>query len=288
MLCAFTPYNDFKVAATYIAGNQFPIGAIFVLLVLATVVNAVLRRARPAAAFSQGELLTVWTLILVASGLPSSGMMRYFIPYMVAPHYYSDDENNWESKIWQDTPNWLKIQDQAAVEAFFRGYPRTVRSISPGALWAGPLFFWSMLALLFSWPHSASPVCFGASGWRTRSSAFPLVTLPILLAEEPRSGRLMGDLLYSPLLWLAVGLTTAVHAFKGLHLLYPSVPDIATYVNVADYLTVRPWDQIGKTELWFFPLVIGITYLLPADEGRLLDLVLLSVLQGRDRPHHTL
>ena len=99
LLCAFTPYNDFKVAATYIAGTQFPIGAVFVELLLVGVVNVLFRKFNPRAAFSRGELLTVWSLILVASGLPSSGMMRYFLPQIAAPHYLSDTTNNWESKV---------------------------------------------------------------------------------------------------------------------------------------------------------------------------------------------
>ena len=70
-LCAVTPYNDFKVAATYIAGTQFPIGALFVLFFLATAVNVGLRRFAPRFVFRPGELVTVWTLIAVASGLPS-------------------------------------------------------------------------------------------------------------------------------------------------------------------------------------------------------------------------
>src|SRR5690242_4800619 len=76
LLCALTPYNDFKVAATFIAGTQFPIGAICVLFFLVAVVNVGLRKFAPKRAFTSGELLTVWSLILVASGLPSSGMMR--------------------------------------------------------------------------------------------------------------------------------------------------------------------------------------------------------------------
>src|SRR5688572_78858 len=59
--CAITPYNDFKIAATYIAGTQFPIGAIFVVFLFSGVVNVALRRWRPAKAFTSGELLTIWT-----------------------------------------------------------------------------------------------------------------------------------------------------------------------------------------------------------------------------------
>jgi hypothetical protein len=168
-LCAFTPYNDFKVAATYIAGTQFPIGAIFVLLFLVTAVNVPLRRFRPAAAFRRGELLTIWVLIAVASGLPSSGMMRYFIPHIVAPHYYSDATNNWEGKIWAAAPDWLKIQDQDAAKAFFVGYPRGQEHI-PWAAWATPLFAWGILAALFLAATFCVASLLRRSGWRTRSS----------------------------------------------------------------------------------------------------------------------
>jgi len=94
--CAFTPYNDFKIAATYISGTQFPVGALFVLL-LFTLLNAALHRWSPRRAFRSGELITIWTMILVASGLPSSGVMRYFLPAIVYPHYISDDKNNYAS-----------------------------------------------------------------------------------------------------------------------------------------------------------------------------------------------
>jgi hypothetical protein len=224
-LCAFTPYNDFKVAATYIAGTQFPIGAIFVLLFLALVVNSLLRRLRLAAVFTPGELLTIWGLITVASGLPSSGMMRYLLPHIAAPTHYSDATNLWESKIWAAAPDWLKIQDQDAAKAFFAGYPRGQEHI-PWAAWATPLFSWGILAALFL----AATFCVASllrRQWvENEKFAFPLVTLPVLLAEEPEGKHLLAPLLRRPLLWLGVGLTGALHTVRGLHLLYPSVSDI--------------------------------------------------------------
>jgi hypothetical protein len=264
LLCAFTPYNDFKIAATYVAGNQFPIGAIFVLIFLAGVVNTVLRRFHPAAAFTRGELLTIWTLILVASGLPSSGLMRYFIPYIVAPHYYSDNANDWERKIWGGAPDWLKIQDKAAADAFFTGYDRGEERI-PWESWGGPLFFWGILAVLFLLASFCVASLLRRQWVENEKWTFPLVALPALLAEEPRGSRLVNDLFHNPYLWVGAGLTTALHTTKGLHLLYPFIPDITTSLNVTEYLTVRPWDQLGRTEIYWFPLVIGLSYLLPAE-----------------------
>jgi len=57
-LCAFTPFNDYKVAATYLSGTEFPVGALWFLLVVVLLVNPALWRLRPAVAMRRGELLT--------------------------------------------------------------------------------------------------------------------------------------------------------------------------------------------------------------------------------------
>ena len=262
--CAVTPYNDYKVGATYLAGNQFPIGAIFVLFFFAAVVNVVLRKAWPRRAFTPGELLTIWVLILVASGLPSSGMMRYFLPHIVAPHYFSNGANNWEYKIWGPLPDWLKVKDQTAADAFFTGYPRGQERI-PWEAWAGPLFFWGIPALLFLVASFCLANLLRRQWVENEKFAFPLVTLPLLLAEEPEPGRGVNALLRSRLLWLAVGLTTALHSMGGLHQLYPSIPEVTTKIDLQQYLVTPPWNQLGDFPANLYPLVVGLTYLLPAE-----------------------
>jgi hypothetical protein len=262
--CAVTPYNDFKIAATYIAGTQFPIGALFVLFFLATAVNIPLRRFAPRAAFAPGELVTVWTLIAVASGLPSSGMMRYFLPHIVYPHYASNDKNDWQAKLWAAAPDWLKITDKEAADAFFKGYPRGEEHI-PWDAWARPLFFWGILAVLFLVATFAVSSLLRRQWVENEKFSFPLVALPLLLAEEPAPGRLVGDLLRAPLLWVGFGLVTALHTVKGLHQMYPSIPDVDTVWNLMDFLKTPPWNQIGPIEAKIYPLVIGLSYLLPGE-----------------------
>ena len=203
-LCAFTPYNDFAVAATYISGNQFPIGALFILFFFCLVVNGLLRRFLPSRVFRPAELLTIWTLILVASGIPSSGMMRYLIPNIAAPQYLSTSTNNWEAKVWgSGTPSWLRLSDPAAAQAFISGYPRGQEMVPWGA-WATPLFFWGILASLFT----VATFCFAnllRRQWvENERFAFPLVALPVLLAADPPPGRSVNALFRNPLFWFAV------------------------------------------------------------------------------------
>ncbi len=260
LLCAVTPYNNKKIAATLLGGNQFPIFALFVLIVLAGV-NVPLRLVRPAWAFAPGELLTVWTLILVASGIPSSGMMRTFLPNIAAPHYFSNDRNDWEARVWAGAPDWLKMHDAEAAKAFFTGYPRGQERI-PWEAWAGPLFFWGVLAVLFLVASFCVANLLRRQWVENEKFAFPLVAVPLLLSEEPEGGRLLNRVLRSPLMWLAVLLTTALHTVNGLHLLYPSVPGIRTSVNLLEHLPAPPWSQLDWFPVSLHPLMVGLTYLL--------------------------
>ncbi|MES2463163.1 MAG: DUF6785 family protein, partial [Armatimonadota bacterium] len=262
--CAFTPYNDFAVGATYLAGTQFPIGALFVLFVLVGGVNVLLRRFRPQAVFSSGELLTIWSMILVSSGLGTSGMMRYLIPHIVGPHHYSNDTNNWELKIWGALPDWLKVKDAEAAHAFFVGWRRGEEHI-PWDAWAGPLFFWGILAVLFVTASFCVANILRRQWVENEKFAFPLVTLPVLLAAEPEPGHLFNPLLRQPLLWIGVLVTTFLHTVRGLHVLYPSIPDIRTSWNLMEYLTVPPVNQLGWFPASLFILVIGLTYLLSSE-----------------------
>lgn len=261
---AFTPTNDIKIAATFIAGNQFPVGALFVALLVGGPVNAALRAWRPDRAFTTGELLTIWTLILVPSGISSGGMMRFLIPHLVAPHYHSNAANGWERTIWAQAPDWLKLRDPQAVKAFYEGWPRGQEHV-PWAAWAGPLLAWGVPAALFV----AASFCVASllrRQWvENERFAFPLVMVPLLLSEEPEPGRVLNRYLRSSLLWLGVFLTTLLHTLNGLHLLYPSIPEIRTSVNLLDYLSAPPLNQLDWFPVNLHPLMVGLTYLLPRE-----------------------
>jgi hypothetical protein len=191
LLCAVTPYNDYKVGATYLAGHQFPVGALFVLFLLAALANPLLRAVRPRWAFARGEMLTVWTLVLVASGLPSSGMMRFLLPHIAAPQNFSNGVNNWEARVWGGLPSWLKLSDEAAAKAYYSGYPRGAERV-PWEAWVTPLVGWGTFALLFLLASFCVANLLRRQWIENEKFAFPLVQLPLLLAEDPEAGRRWG------------------------------------------------------------------------------------------------
>ncbi|MCE2396336.1 hypothetical protein J4G02_17510, partial [Candidatus Poribacteria bacterium] len=64
---AVTPYNDYYLQGTDISGSHFPLGALFVLIVLTLGINPVLKKIRPKAELNPGELMIVWVMLVVTS-----------------------------------------------------------------------------------------------------------------------------------------------------------------------------------------------------------------------------
>ncbi len=264
LLCAVLPYNDYAIGATYLSGNFFPISALAGLLLLVLAVNPLLIALRQRhRLWTPPEIMTVWTMLLVIAGIPSSGLMRYLIPHLAAPYYYATPTNGWQGLILSHVPSRLLVTDPAAVKPFFEGLPRG--SAIPWGAWAVPLAWWSLFVGFLFLGFFCLSALFRRQWAEHEKFSFPLVQLPILLAEEPGPGRSFNALLRSPLLWVGVGLVTCLHTVKGIHLFYPVVPDIPTVWHSQDFLTVRPWSAVNDIQFAIYPLVIGFAYLLSGE-----------------------
>jgi len=263
LLCAVTPYNDQYIAATYIAGNFFPIGAFGAVLMIVLIINPLIIRIFGASkSFAAGEIFTIWSMITVASGLPSSGLMRYLIAHIAGPHYYASPVNGWESTILPHIPSYLLLNDPHAIRTFFEGL-RPGEAI-PWKPWLLPLSIWGVFVACFL----CCFFCLSAilrRQWVDRERlTFPLVQVPLMLAEAPEDGKRLNALMRSPMLWGAVAAVTLIHTIKGLHLFFPTIPDIKLSMNTSDFLVDKPWNQLS-TQISIFPLIIGFAFLVPSE-----------------------
>jgi len=264
LMCAVMPYNDYYVAATYLSGSFFPIGALAGLLLIVLCINPVLISLRQRKRiWTAPEIMTVWAMMLVVAGIPSSGLMRYLIPHIVAPHYYANSANGWESTIIAHMPPRLLVHDPMAVRTFFEGLDRG-QSIPWGA-WMQPLGWWALfVGLLFLGFFCLSALL--RRQWVDHEKfAFPLVQLPIMLSEEPDARSRFNSLLKSKLLWIGVLCVTCIHTSKGMHLFYPTIPDIPMAWHSETFFTNAPMNYVNDIQFAIYPLIIGFAYLLSSE-----------------------
>ena len=116
--CLVTPYNDFLVGITYLAGNHLPIAVVFSLTVLILVVNVLQVRY----AIECGRAI-IWGVMLVASGIPSSRLMCYLIPLLESQFYFATAENDWADLFHQHLPSWIAVSNPKAVSYFYEKLP---------------------------------------------------------------------------------------------------------------------------------------------------------------------
>jgi len=265
LLCAVIPYNDYYLRNTYITGNHFPLGAVVVLTVLVLVVNIVLRYVRPRSQLRPGELMVIWIMIIVSSGIPSSGLMRYLVPYQVAFYYLNPEQIAQE--VHPHIPAWLAVsqdgQDDAVIW-FYDGLPEGERV--PWRRWVRPMLLWSIFfVLLYGLMISISSLL--RKQWiENERLSFPLAQIPLAMAEAPERGRLLNSFFGSPALWTGAAAAFVYQGVNGIHAYFPEFPAFPQDFGLNEVVRSAggPWRW---AILWtrVYPSVIGVSFLLTAE-----------------------
>jgi len=253
-LNALTPYNDYVLGNTYIAGNHFPMGAVFVLLVL-SLLNLLVARLRGRAWLHRRELAVIYILIMVTSGLPSSGLLRYMIPCGTVPYYFANSGNQWNQLFWGHIPSWLAVSEPEAANWFWEGLPQGASL--PWGPWIRMMSHWAPLFGAF-WLMMICLAALVRKQWVDRERlAFPLVQFPLEVLRDD-GGSFFGN----RLVWIGAGTAFAVHIVNGLHHQFPAIPQIPTFIELDQYLPDRPWAALNPVYLGIFFSAIGFGYLL--------------------------
>ena len=261
--CLATPYNDFRVGGTYLAGNHLPIAVVFVMLVFVLGVNTLLKRLKPGTKLQGSELLIIWGMMLVASGIPSSGLMRYLVPLAVSPFYFATPENEWITLFHQHLPDWMVVKDPKAVFYFYEQLPDGNRI--PWHAWLKPIVAWSAFVLIFYFVTICWTVLLRKQWVEHERFTFPLVQLPMEMFQPASGSALLNRFFKSPLMWCGFGIPVILHGLKGLHLYFPAIPSPPVYFPISTLFTEKPLSALNwwpSVNLFIYPSVIAIVYLL--------------------------
>ncbi|MCM8830296.1 MAG: hypothetical protein NC824_04785, partial [Candidatus Omnitrophica bacterium] len=126
--------------SSYMAIDHMPAGGIFFFFVLVFIINTLFKLIRPSLAFSPGELLLVYIMVLVASSVTEMGLGSQILPIISGPMYYASPENQWEGLIFPHLKKFLIVNNQDAARYFFEGLPSGMKI--PWAAWIKPLSVW--------------------------------------------------------------------------------------------------------------------------------------------------
>jgi len=258
-ICAVTPYSNHYVDGAYLSSNHLPLGPLFIITILVFVVNSILIRISPKAILSQTELVTIWSMMVLAVSIPSKSFAEYLLPDLVAPYYLATAENEWQDLFHQYIPSWLVPNGNKAIFYFYRGSP--VKSI-PWRAWEKPLLAWSIYALgLYGMMYCLSVIL--RKQWIEHEKlTFPLVKLPSEIMKNPEGRSALNSFLKNHGLWIGFAISSLIHIFNGFNANFPHVPRIPMQFSLDPLLTEKPWNAILPLPITIQPSVIGVSYLL--------------------------
>jgi hypothetical protein len=263
LLAVAIPYSDNRLQGTWIACCHLPIGVFFLFLVLVGIGNALLKRLAPQRALSVRELMVVYTMMLVGSGIPSFQLTEYLFPTLAGVRYFARPENKWAETFFRYIPDWLAPTDEFAVRAFYEGLRPGERL--PWRPWLIPTIAWTVLALLLFWTMICLTVALRRQWIENEHLIFPLVQLPLDMVEEDDSGSPLSPFLRSRLMWVGAALPFFIHSWNGLHTYFPAVPAIKLAWPLNPYFRISPWNQMGPVIALVHFSIIGFGFLLATD-----------------------
>ncbi len=231
---------------------------VFVLFLLVGL-NALLRRMAPRVAFSQAELLTIYTMLAISTGI--AGLDGVGILSQIVPHgTWFGATNKWEPFL-PAFPGWLVVSDRDILRGHYLGHSSFYR-LEVLRAFAAPILSWTaFITLLLFVAHCINVLV--RRQWADRERlTFPIVWLPMEMTDGG-AGR---SFFRNRLMWAGFSVAFLLSLWNGIAFLYPALPAINVGItDMKQYLVTKPWNAIDWMPVTFYPLAIGLSFLLPID-----------------------
>ena len=233
--------------------------AVFILFAL-TCLNLAARKWLPRWAFSQGELLTIYVMLNLASAMCATDMIQVLMPMLGHAFWFASPENEWAELFWRYLPRWLIVSDKSVLTDYYNGESTFYEAYKIKA-WLSPALWWTgfFCALLFVM------LCINIivrRQWTEREKlAYPIAQLPYELTIENPGNTFFKNRFF----WLAFGIVGGIDVINGLNYFFPVIPSLFIRTNLNQFFTEKPFSAIGWTPFAFYPFIIGLGYFMPLD-----------------------
>ena len=266
LFAAILPYSDLYLQGSRLAYNHLPITALITLFLLIVVVNTILVKLTPKRALRAAELAAIYILVLVAAPLPSGGYAEFVPGVTSAAFYYATDENKFAVKFQPYLHNWLAPQDPQAIKWLYEGLPPG-KSI-PWGTWIPPLIAWGIFTLLLVSAFFFLAMIVRRQWIENERLTFPLAQVPLEMVQQAEKPSLASPFFRNRLMWFGFFSIMLLDSVNSLRLYFPTVPAVNLWhLRVFEGLKTRPWYALQDIELYVYPCVIGVSYLLSQEVG---------------------
>jgi hypothetical protein len=232
----------------------WPLTVLFLLTALTSV--PALRRF----GLTRPELLTVYSVVLVVTPAFGMNVLFYLLSKVPSYFYLARAHPEWDTTYLNLIPTWWGPSSLSAVEDYFLG-----RATVPWVEWAVPLLAWASFMLCLFGANICLLVLVQKQWIRHERLTFPLAQIPLESVDEMPDGSHAGRLPVRRAFWAGLALAAAVGFISQLSQRYPAIPSLPLQASVMGRQVVGPASALGTVELWLYPWLISLAYILPKD-----------------------
>jgi hypothetical protein len=237
---------------TKMAQDHLPWGVMVPFIIIVVILNKVIQAVRPRAMLTRAELLVIFAMALIGSALPS-----YFMAHMIAnigaPYYFPSSENGWATELHPYLVNWAVVTDVTAAKWFYEGLPRGA-SIPWGA-WLIPLTWRLSLVGAVACLCYCIVAIFRKQWVENERLAFPLMKLPMNMADEEPRGFFTAGFMNQPVFWIGFSFAIFPIMWNMIGYFTPVFPTIPR-----EFGLIQLGRDFPPIETRFYPLIIGASY----------------------------
>ena len=230
-------------------------------LLLLVAINLLIKRWLPKAVLTQGELLTIYTMLSLSVAIAGHDMLQVLAPVLGHPFWFATPENEWSSLFFRHLPRWLVVDDLQVLKGLYHG-ESTLYHIPYLKAWLTPVFWWSILLTALMLVMVGLNIIISRQWIQHERLSYPVIQLPLAMAKEG------GQLAFfrSKLLWLGIAVSSGIDLINGLHAFLPTIPLLPVRtIEIGRLFTEEPWRAMGWTPVCFFPFAIGLSFFMPLD-----------------------
>ena len=225
-ISVFFAWARLGMATAGMSADYITAAAIFFFFVLTAAINPLLKLVRLSWGFDRSELIVIYIMMIVASAIPTWGFTANLIALLPSVFYYATPENEWARLLHPHVTEWLVPQDPEAIRYFFEGLPGQP---IPWSAWMTPLLAWVSFILSIYLMMITIMIIMRRHWVEHDRLTFPLLQLPMDMAEEGEPGSKLTPFVKQPLMWVGFALPFLLLSTSALNHYYPFIgnPEIS-------------------------------------------------------------
>jgi hypothetical protein len=265
-----------------LGGTHLPLGAIFLVGILALGINPLLRLAARtgirARLFSPTELMTIYIMLSFALLISTAGTDNFFLSVGVGLFYFSTRENRFAELFYDYIPAWMapgwdgQKFSREVVEGFYNGGMSA--SQVPWHAWSVMLVGWSLFLLLTYATLFFASLILRRQWVENEALSFPLLEIPLAMTQNGTDsvGRPVAppsrEFWSNGALWMGFGFAFLAISLRSLNSFFSEFPSLTGFfsdsaANAFGFeFTEYPYNVLGRIDMNVYLGVIGIAFLL--------------------------